>query len=237
MIKGAGRILFLSTLLVAGIFGLRVYSDFYSKDAQIEKLQQQKAQLEQLVTRLNFERRLAKILVLDQKAVNGQLNTTLLWVEYAHDGTTLPPKQFTLIGDEAHFDALVIKFDHGFVDKDDPLKGHTIALFTRVYGAQQAPANGFPIDTPGQVPDVYKGADPQVSQFEQTLWKNFWRLYEDPDYRKEKGVRVAEGESPWGKFEPGQLYTLTVETDGGVNLTHEPVDPIYFEAMKHRPAS
>jgi hypothetical protein len=102
-----------------------------------------------------------------------------------------------------------------------------------VYGAYQTPASGFAIDAPGQIPDVYKGADAQVSAFEQTLWKNFWRLYDDADYRKEKGVRVAEGESPWGKFEPGQLYTLTVETDGGVNLTHEPIDPIYFEAMKH----
>ena len=237
MRRNISAIIMLSILLAASVEGIRYYLNQNGLQQQINQLQQQRTELEQFVQRLTTERRVAKVLVLDQKPTGQTVSTTFLWVEYAADGSTLPPHQFTVLGNEVHFDAEVIKFDHGFVEQNDPLKGHSIALFTRVFGSFQTPSDGFPIDTPGAEPDIYKGADSRQSDFERELWQNFWKLYDDPNYRREKGVRVAQGESPWGRLEMGQVYTITVESDGGVNPSHEPIDPIYIEALKRQSQS
>jgi hypothetical protein len=173
--------------------------------------------------------------VTDQKTdAAGVQHTTLLFVEYARDGSALPPKSFTIEGKEAHIDALVVKFDHGFVEQNDALRGHSIALFTKLYGDRQSPEQAFMIDQPGKIPDFYRGADPQVSSFEQELWQNFWRLADDEAYRQSKGVRIANGQGVWGPFEADKLYTITIESNGGLNISNEPLKGIYREALKRR---
>jgi hypothetical protein len=234
MTRSLMKILVLTILVIAGSFGIDYYRHHFSVDQQVEELQQQKRQLQQIVRRLSDESRVAEVLVTDQKTVNGVEQTTLLFVEYARDGSTLPPKEFTISGDQAHIDAMVIKFDHDFVEKDDPLRGHSLALFTKLYGENQSPDHAFTIDKPGEIPDYYRGIDPQVSQFEQGLWTNFWKLVDDPAYRQEKGVRVANGQGLWGPFDPDKLYTITIESNGGLNISNEPLKGIYREALKRR---
>jgi hypothetical protein len=129
---------------------------------------------------------------------------------------------------------MVVKFERGYVRDDDALRGRSIALFTRIYGEKQPPEQGFRIDTPNQIPDVYRGGDPYVSDFERELWASFWKLAEDEGYRKDKGVRVAQGEGVWVPFQPERLYTLTLESDGGLNITSSPLKGIYREALKRQ---
>ncbi len=234
MLRTLAKIVFLAVLVVAGSYGIVFYRDHFSADRQIAQLEQDKRHLQAIVQRLSDEHRVAEVLVTDQKETNGVLRSTLLFVEYARDGSTLPPKSFTIEGKFAHFDAMVVKFDHDFVAQNDPLRGHSIALFTKVYGDHQSPDNAFMIDQPGKIPDFYHGADPRVSSFEMELWSNFWRLADDPAYRQEKGVRVANGQGIWGPFDADRLYTLTIESNGGLNLTSEPLKGIYREALKHR---
>lgn len=232
MVRSLAKVLFLAALVVAGSYGIVAYRDHFSASHQIDQLQQDKRQLQQIVQRLGSERRVAEVLVTDQKEVNGVQQTTLLFVEYARDGSSLPPKSFTIVGNVAHIDAMVIKFDHDLVQQDDPLRGHSIALFTKLYGDHQSPDHAFLIDQPGQVPDYYRGSDPRVSPFEQDLWNNFWKLADDPAYRQAKGVRVADGQAVWGPFSPDRLYTITIEADGGLNKTSEPIKGIYRDALQ-----
>jgi len=185
------------------------------------------------VQRLSDEKRVAQILVTGTRTVNGVLYTTLLFVEDDKNGDPLPAKSFEIEGNQAHFDALIIKFDREFVAKGDPLRGHSIALFTRVFGDKQTPASGFAIDEPGKIPAIYRGADPRVSEFELDLWKSFWRLADDKQFATERGVRIATPQSVWGPLEADKLYTLTLEADGGLNKTSEPLKGIYREALKH----
>lgn len=232
MLRAVTKIVGLAVLVVGGATGIYVYQAKYSQEHRINELLDQKHQLEQVISRLNTETRRAQILVTDQHTVNGKLQTTLLFVEYARDGSSLPAKSFTIEGKWVHIDTMVIKFDSQYVGKDDALRGHNICLFTRIYGDHQTPADGFPIDEPGQAPAIYRGTDPRVSQFEQNLWKGFWKLADDPAYRKEQGVRVANGQGLWGPFEPGRLYTITMEANGGANLHSEPITGIYKDALK-----
>ena len=127
---------------------------------------------------------------------------------------------------------MVVIFDGKYVQDRDPLRGRSIALFTRLFGDKQTPEQAHRIDDPAQIPAVYRGADPHVSEFEQELWRDFWRLADDEQYRKSMGVRVAQGDGVWRPFEPGKLYTITLQTDGGLIINSEPLKGIYSEALK-----
>ena len=240
MFRRLGISSFLFLLLAAACGGLLLLRSHNSDVHQLQRAlvaqQQRNEQLKQFVQRLTAERRVAEILVKDRSESAGIVRTTLLFVEYARDGVTpLPAKEFTIEGAVAHIDAMVIKFDGKFVEENDPLRGHSIALFTRLYGENQSPADAFPIDSPGEIPDVYRG-DGKVSRFEQGLWENFWKLADDPQYRGAMGVRVAQGEGVWRGFEPGWLYTLTLESNGGLNIAAERPKAIYQELLKSRAA-
>ena len=234
MVRTTLKLILLSVMVVAGTAGLYEYERRNSVRVQLDEQTRKTEALKQIVAHLQADRRVADIIVTEQKPAGDTLQTTLLFVEYARDGREMPPKRFTVRGNQAHVDALVIKFDREFVQQGDPLRGHSIALFHRLFGDHQTPAEGFPIDPPGQVPDLYKGDDSRVSGFEQELWTNFWRLTTDEAYRRQAGVRVAVAQSVWGPFEEDRLYTITLEAAGGLNITSEPLRGIYREALKQR---
>lgn len=233
MWKNVAKLAYLSTLILIGGVGIYVYEQRYSAARQVARLEAEKRELETIVARLTSQRRVAEMLVTEQRTVDGgATQSDVLFVEYDRAGQPLPARSFTLLGKMVHVDALVIKFEHDLVKQDDPLRGKSIALFTRIYGDRQAPADAPTIDEPNRVPAVYRGADNRVTEFEQSLWTDFWRLADDPAYRQSKGVRVAQGEGPWGPLMTGRLYTVSLETDGGLNLTWEPLRGIYREALK-----
>jgi hypothetical protein len=237
MLRGLSRIVGLVILIVAGSVGLYVYQDHFSATRRIEKLEQEKKVLEQVVQRLGEEKRVADVIVTEQTRIDGVPRTKLLFVEYARDGSPLPAKSFEIVGDELHVDAMRIRFDQHFVAEGDALRGHSIALFTRIYGNQQKPDEGARVDEPDKVPQVYRGADPRITEFETDLWKNFWRLADDPEYRKEKGVSVADGDGSWRPIAPGMIYTLTLQSNGGVSITSEPLKEVYKEMLRQKSAS
>jgi len=235
MVNAVVRIIMLSLVVVAGTVGVWKYYDHRSAARQIQVLEEDKRLLEKVVQNLTAEKRVAEVLVIDRQLVAEEPQTTLLFVESDAHGNALSPKSFTIRGKIAHVEALVIRFDRDFVKAGDPLKGHSVALFTKIYGEKQKPEDGQPIDPPEQVPEIYRSKDAQVTAYEQSLWKDFWKLLEDEKFRQEKGVRIAQGEALWWPPEDGKLYTISVESDGGLILTSRPVPAVYQEALKRGP--
>jgi hypothetical protein len=232
MLRALAKAGFLALLTIGGSVWLFFYYTHNGAQQQIAQLEQKNDELQQIKGRLETDRRVARILVTDQKTVDGKMKTTLLFVEYTRDGDALPAKEFTIDGNEAHFDAEVVKFKDQYVEAGDPLRGRSIMLFVRVYGADQAPQDGFPIDTPGAIPEIYRGSDPRVSDFEQDLWADFWKLYNDRDARDARGIRGLNGEGLYGQFNAGHVYTITLRADGDGTITEEPLDPLYKQALK-----
>ncbi|HEY7120070.1 MAG TPA: hypothetical protein VH475_26015 [Tepidisphaeraceae bacterium] len=237
MMRATYRILVLAILVAAGSVGYWYYHNPFSPAVQIQRLEAEKRQLQDIVQRLTDERRVAEMIVTDQKRTADGLGveTTLLFVEQARDGSPLPAKSFTVKGDEVWVAGLSIRFEQGFVEKGDALRGRGIMLFTKIFGQDQTPAQGLAIDEPGKIPDVYRG-DPakvaRVTEFERELWQNFWRLVDDKAYRAEKGVATAGGKAVYFKAMPERLYHVTLDVSGNPTVDWEPVKPIYREAMK-----
>ena len=247
MTKQIFKFILLLCLIVGGGYGVFRYEQKRSMEVrlneQIRKLEQQREHLRQFVSRLTAERRVAEIIVTEQIGKGAQIeSTTLMLLEYGRDGGRLPPRFFTIRGNVAHIDAMVIKFERDFIEHDDPLRGHSLVLLHRLYGDYQAPADGFRIDEPGQPPVIYR--DDSITQeaaaFEAELWKNFWQLADDPKLREEKGVRLVQGEGPWTRFHPDRVYSLNSEADGGLNIASKPIDGIfkdYIDALRRQRAS
>jgi hypothetical protein len=233
-------------LMIAGLAAY-TYHTFDSERAHLrealEREQQRATELDQIIHRLGDERRVAQVLVTGQRtAADGVLETSVLFVEDARDGSarTLPPRSFNLRGGMVHVAAQVIRFERRFVQQGDPLHGRSIALFTGIYGDQQKPADAEQIDAPGAIPAVYQAnldsANPRAREFELALWKQFWRLFSDDEFRKRNGVEASFGQDVWGPFQPGRLYTITLEPAGSLSLKSEPLAGIYLELLKQKQA-
>src|SRR5688500_8637287 len=141
------KFVLLAAMVVGGAVALWQYEKRWSRDARREQelleARQKAVQLEQFIHRLTTHKRRGEIVVSEQtrNSAGDVESTTLLFVEYAPDGSRLPPRFFTIQGNVAHLDALVIKFDHDLVKEGDPLRGHSLALFYRLYGDHQKPAD------------------------------------------------------------------------------------------------
>jgi hypothetical protein len=245
MARNLPRIIVLGLMLMGGLFGLKVY-DEHSSDTKIRKLSEQveaekqkNELLRNLVTRIETDKRVAQVIVTDQRVVDGKTETTLLFSEYKRGTSSelLPSKRFVLEGTGAHIDAYVIQFEGKYVEANDPLRGHGVALFKRVFGDNQAPTGGYVLDSPGEVPEVYKDKDldPKQAELEQGLWKDFWRLADDPAYRAQWGVKLAYGGSVFREeFKKGFVYTITLSPVGGLKLESEKMNPLMQRALEEK---
>lgn len=232
MLSTTFKLVPLCVMVVAGTAGLYEYERRQGVKVQFDEAQRKAEELKQVVAHLHGERRVADMIVTGQKNVAGVLNTTLLFVEYARDGSPLPAKRFTIEGKRAQVGAMVLKFGGRYVDGRDPLRGQSVALFTSLRGDNQTPDKAHRIDDPDQIPETYRGPDPRVTEFEQELWREFWRLADDEAYRRDMGVRGVRGAAVWPHFEPGKLYTIALDTDGGLIIQSQPLKGIYSEALE-----
>ena len=234
------KVVFLGVLVVAGWVGLYVYEKYSSRDTALEDAikarlaaEAESNRLKGVVSHLQSEERRADILVIPSLDPSDQSHTTLLFQEYAQDGVSpLPPKLFRIEGNEAHIDSLVVKFKGKYVEGKDELRGRNLVLFTKLFGNRQTPEKAFVIDKPGHIPAIYAGADGKVSEFEQQIWKDFWKLAEDKGYRDQMGVDVVEGKSVWWPFKPGYRYMLSRQADADVTMRSEPIPASYQEMLK-----
>ncbi len=190
-----------------------------------ETLERQKFELQRAVQRLSGEDRVAEVRVVKQ-VIAGQMvdgkpaprdATTIEFIEIDRQGHPLPSRRFVIEDRVIHFDALVIKFDPEDVASGDPLRGKSLALFRRIYGDRQSPSDGFRIDAEGDVPNVYR-VQPNPSPFERQLWSRFWEYARDPQLAARDRVRVAQGESVYEPMLEGDIWTLSLQNSGGLNI-------------------
>jgi hypothetical protein len=241
MLRAVTRLSIIAFLLAVSAVGYVQYRKYTAEARRIAELEKERAelrrqaeQLQQVVQRLTAEKRVAEIVVTERRAdpSDGTPVLSLLFVEYARDGSTLPPRQFVVRGEQVHIDGLVVEFDGELVKAGDPLRGHSIILFEKIYGSAQRPGEGTPIDAPGRIPDLYALSDPSLKKFETDLWDNFWKLAADENLRREKGVKLANGKSVYGPFVPDRLYTITLDASGKMSCEATPIKGAVGEALR-----
>jgi len=208
-----------SALAIAGgVFvtvNLRTF-DVRRLAAQVDALEQQRQELQDYIRRLSASRRVAQIDVIDQRLdQRGQMVSAIVWHEIGRDGVLSGPQTVEVVGELMYVEAAVIKFDHEAVGKGLPDKGGSVAVFRRIFGDRQIAA---------VVPNLNQASRPAASgpgsdePFEIRLWNLFWRLMSDPKLAEEYGVRVAQCEAPAVLVKAGQIWEVSLDAAGGLNL-------------------
>jgi hypothetical protein len=186
----------------------------------IAQLEHEKATLETYIAILKHTERRARVEVLRQGSDEQEnLETTFRLTEIDSTGRPISTsREFTLPGQEVYFDTLVIKFEDEYIEQGDPLRGHALMLFRRVFSSTMRAEDGFVIDHHGQVPEAYAGQDAPTA-FERELWTRFWELANDERLAKERGVRAIHGDAPYMRLEPGRVYEVLLRSTGEVIIT------------------
>ena len=103
------------------------------------------------------------------------------------------------------------------MEQADPDRSTSLCLFQRLWGEYQQPIQGFPIDGVGSRPTAYARGG-QISEFEKSIWKDFWSYANDPVLAKSRGIDVANIEAPGMKVQPGKLYRIELRASGGLSI-------------------
>jgi hypothetical protein len=205
-------------LIAAAVFTAVKFGAFEVQHLQqeVNRLEQEKQKLVDYAKRLSNSRRVAQVDVIRQRQdENHHTVSTLLWQEIGPDGTLGKPAAVEVVGTLVYFEAMVIKFDYQHIEEADPERGASLAMFRRIFGDQQAPESAPDLDRAAR-PPINDPSKPSRVQTE--LWTRFWELIDDPVLAERYGVRVVQCEAPAVPLKAGQIWELTLDAAGGLNL-------------------
>jgi hypothetical protein len=188
----------------------------YKAVATIHQLLTENKELKKALTNLKREDQIGYAKVIKQETRDGELFTTLRFVETARDNKLkkILEKEYTISGDIIHFDALIVKFGSKMV-----MDGRTKALYLwrRIYGENMTPAEGFPIEEPGAEPQRYKdllGALPIENR--KMFWSEIWELANDTEKLTQYDIDAIYGNAVYWKLREGLIYVFKINSTGQV---------------------
>jgi hypothetical protein len=188
----------------------------YRAIATIQELLAENKELKQAITNLSREDQIGYAKVIAQETRDGELFTTIRFVETARDDKLqkILEKEYTVSGDIIHFDALIVKFGNKMV-----LDGKTRALYLwrRVYGEQMTPQEGFAIEDPGAEPQRYRDLLKLLpAEQRHMFWSNIWNLANDPEKLARYDIEAIYGNAVYSKLREGLIYVFKINSTGQV---------------------
>ena len=218
MSEGFKKLKILPLVIIGAVLAGMAYlgREPYKAVATIQELLAENKALKQAISRLSGESQIGYAKVIAQETKDGQLFTTLKFVETARDDKLkkILEKEFTIAGDVIHFDALIVKFGNKMV-----MDGKTRALYLwrRVYGEQMTPQEGFAIEEPGTEPQRYSDLFKALPlKNREMFWSNIWDLANDPEKLAEHDIEAIYGNVVYSKLRPGLIYVFKINSSGQV---------------------
>ena len=196
----------------------KLQADIQAKQEEIERL-------DIAMHLLKVDHRLAQITVLDQgdDPETGRKYTTVEFRELNDGGDSLgEPRVFRLKGDTIYVDSWLVKFDDKYVEQADLHRSTTLCLFKSVYGNIDGPEGSHLLEDVGSRPLAYARGK-KMTEFEKTIWDDFWNIANDPDKADELGIRAAHGQANFTRVRKGKTYRLQLRASDGLT-TLPPVD-------------
>ncbi|KPK44029.1 MAG: hypothetical protein AMJ65_04155 [Phycisphaerae bacterium SG8_4] len=188
----------------------------YKAVATIHELLAENKNLKQAITNLTGEDQIGYAKVIDQGFRDGELFTTIKFVETARGDklTSILEKQYTISGDVVHFDALIVKFGSKMVTDG---RAKALYLWRRVYGEKMSPAEGFAIEQPGAEPKRYKDLLQSLPiEDRHMFWSNIWDLANDTQKLAAYDIEAIYGNAVYGKLTKGLIYVFKISSAGQV---------------------
>lgn len=200
----------LATVAVLGTFSYVTYQAGKS----IFQLIAENRELRTAIGNLQQEDQIGYAKVLSQEERDGQLFTRILFVETARNDKSVRvlEKEYEIEGDVVFFDALIVKFSDEIVAGGEE---KALYLWRRVYGEDQAPSEGYPIEEPGDIPARYADLTAKLSLDDRKLfWDEIWNLADDPARLAEAGITAIYGNAVYRRLQPGLIYVFKIDATG-----------------------
>jgi hypothetical protein len=192
----------------------------------IEQLNTEVKRLETALTFLKVDHRVARLSVVDQTTdeTTGQLATRVEFVELNDEGQPIDtPREFRIPGDTVYVDSWVVKFDDKYVEEADLERGTSLILFKRLFGNNQKPDDGYPLDEQGAAPKAYARGG-KMNDFERKIFDDFWSIANDKSKAEEVGIRAAHGDAVSMKVQKGKTYKVLLRASDGPSIV--PDEPV-----------
>jgi hypothetical protein len=210
----------------------RVSGELAESQKQIEQQQVQLRQMteenDRLTTSLRLikvDRRLAYLTVTDTgpDPETGIPLMKVLFTEVDLEGRAVGPRRvFTLQGTLLNIDCWLAKFEDKYIEQADMVRGTSLCIIRGIRGdrdtALQAIDTGVAYQdatAPDPRPAVYQTLG-TISDLEQKIWSDFWRVANDTQMQQELGLRAVHGQVNYIQVEAGATYQLDLRaSDGG----------------------
>jgi len=209
-IRITALLLLIVALVAAGYFG----RGYLLKEITIHQLLAENKQLKEALTNLTDEDQIGYAKVIKQETNDGNIWTTLRFVETARNDKTkkILEKDYVIEGDIIHFDALIVKFDNKLVMDG---RERAMYLWRRIYGETMAPQAGFLIESAGAEPARYADLLTVLPIKQRELfWSNIWDLANNVDKLKQEGITAIYGSAVYSKLRPGLIYVFKISPTG-----------------------
>ncbi len=185
-------------------------------ESRIGELEKEMTELKLYADRIQASRRVAQVNVTEQRPgdANGPV-TVLRWQQIGPDGALGPPEIVEVRGTQVYIEALVLKFEYDLIGNAEKDRETNLALFRRAFGDYQAPITGYPLD---QTAPTFTTASPSEFALQKQIWDRFWSFATDTELARQYGVRVAQIEAPSMRMTTGQVWEITLDAAGGLNM-------------------
>jgi hypothetical protein len=193
------------------------------QETEIKTLNEEVDKLETSLTLLKVDHRVAKLTVVDQTKddATGKMSTLVEFVEVNDEGQPIDtPRQFRIPGDEVYVDGWIVTFEDRYVEEADLERGTSLLLFKRLFGNDQKPDDGYPLDQEGAAPKAYLRGG-QMSEFEKSIFDDFWSIANDKTKATAKGIEAINGIAGYIKVEKGRTYKVELGATGDVSIGPE----------------
>ncbi|MBP9733135.1 MAG: hypothetical protein KBD07_02020 [Candidatus Omnitrophica bacterium] len=180
-----------------------------------------------VITALEADSRAAQVLVTESSLdeTTGKFTTTIKFLEHNYKGEPMAPRYFTFKGNQIQFQALVVRFEDGYIERGHRLKGKSAFLFLKAFVLDGKNTQEFVITPALAVPEGYR-VEGAPSKMQKEIWTHFWTYVLDPKARKGVGVKNAQIEAPGSVFVPGTIYDIRIEHDGGLRIDAKPIPAV-----------
>lgn len=206
-------VLSLAAIATAGVLGVA----FYFSSSSIHGLLTENHKLNKAIRNLTDEQQIG-FATLKSRSRNelGQVESLVRFVQTApgKPDEVVSEELFVVEGEVIHFDALIVKFSDDYV-KDG--KGRALYLWRRIYGDDEAPAEGDLIQAPGEAPDRYEVITRSLKLKNQPVfWEAIWDLANNPQQLSEYGVKAVFGNAIYTKMEADKVYIFKISPTGQI---------------------
>lgn len=192
------------------------------RQAKIEQQLKEIAKLETSLKLLKFDKRVAKLHVLDQWTnEDGDPITRVQFVELDQDGKPLEtPREFNVRGEKIYVEYWVAKFLDEHVENGVEMRNTSICQFRSIFGDKENPAEGHLLDDADSMQLAYSRGK-EMSPLEKDIWSNFWEYANDRRKAAEVGLRAVHGEAVNLKVQKGKTYRIQLRASDGLSILPE----------------